>query len=203
MKFIKMEDGMVITFLPLPKDTSLYYKEYKGFYINNFFYSDDSDLHNMLISIIFKNRNILNTSIFRKYLIVGLLNDELILTNIGYKLFQKINECSPLMNDNFEFKKLNVIIKNVDSSIGSLPSFDNSYFTEDYYPIKYKNINDYINSLSNDEINCIENFINFKSLTNQNNIIKLEEIFNKYNIGDIKTLIRTYKLNKIKNKCLN
>ena len=203
MKFIKLQDGMELIILPLPKNNDLFYKEYKGFYMNNYFYSDGSDLHDMIISIVFKNRDLLNTSIFRRYLIVGLLNDELIITNIGHRLFQKINDCLPLINDNFQFKKLNVIIRNTDIGIGMFPNFDHCHFTEDYYDIKYKNLNDYINSLNNDDINCIENFINFNSITNQNNISKLDNIFINKKLGDIKTLIRTYKLNKIKNKCLS
>lgn len=201
MKFIKLEDGMELTILPLPKYTNQFYYEYRGFYKNGYFYSDNSDLHNIILSTIFKNKQ-LDITVFLRYLVVGLLNDQLVLTNIGRKIHDKIDQSLPIIDDNFRFKKLNVVITEVNSSIGKLPNFDNCYFTDDYYPIKYKDLNDYIGSLTENEMNCVENFINSHSLTNKYNIDILDKIFINNKLGDIKSLVRSYKLGKIKSRCL-
>lgn len=203
MKYIKLENGMEITILPLPKNLSMFYYEYKGFYNNEYFYSDNSDLHNKILSIVFDNRHKLNVSIFRKYLIICLLNDQLVLTTIGHKIYEKIKESSPIMDHNFRFKKLKILTSDINIGFTNVLNYDKCYFSDNYYQIKYKNINEYISDLKDDDLNCIENFINTKSLTNEHNYNLLNKMFIDNKLGDIKTLIRTYKIEKVKNKCLN
>lgn len=199
MKQLKLEDGMILTLLPLPLDTDNFCFETKGFFKDHFLYSDNSDLDNEILGIIFKHRDKLfsKTTIFKKYYCYVLYNDQLYITSIGYRLYKLIQDNLPIINNVFEFKKLYIDIKNSSG----YPNYDKSYFFNDYDVInRYYNLEDYLNSLTDDEKNYLPNFLKYNSVTNPKNLNIMNQIFERCGLGDFKSFIRSKKLSKITEK---
>lgn len=214
MRIIKLEDGMNVTILPLPFDVYNFSYLYRGIYTNKYIYSTNSEIDKQIILKIWEINNIgvhrCVSNLFFKYFSYALYCDELVLISYGRKIYEILELNSPLLNDNFQFKKLKVNIELVDSQIGRLNNFDNSYLTHEYYNIKFNNLDEYINSLSISDKFFIQDFLKNNSFTSEHNKKHMMDFFEKNKMGDFNLFIenqklidRRNKILKIKNKCLN
>jgi hypothetical protein len=212
MEFLKLEDGMELTVMPLPFDSNSYFYEYNMIWdiINKKYINInpnsiiDNNIHGILRKIYFDHyksgkgnfMGIYNFHFVKRFFVYVLYNNELYITNFGVKLKQKLEECSYKYDKKFKFRKMNIQIR----MMGDFPNYDRTTISDNYYNTKYKDLNNYMCSLNDDDFNFINNFMIKNSCTNPNNSEVMSDIFNRLELTDFKIYVRKEKINSIKEK---
>ena len=212
MNNLRLEDGMELMVMPIPFDHKTFLCEYsliydgisrRYIYVNN-----NSDIDKNIFSTIshqffkFKKNGggdyyqKYNTQNLRRFFVYVLYNNELYITNFGFKLKQKLEECSYGYDKDFKFKKIYLNVK----QMGSFPNYDYTTISNDYYKTKYTDLNDYLTSLNDKQFNYINNILSNNSCSNPKNYKNMSDIFNRLELNDFMSYLRREKINKIKEK---
>lgn len=208
-KILQLKDGLELFILPLPiqdTDKISYYQESKQVWINNsnlrikkgrYFFKNDNifdetaymALKNHYLKNRMKNNSVDNLSFANKYYSYVLYDNELKIIYYGHKIKNIVDNEEDIYDKFYYFKKLMIKIK----KIGQFNNYDETYFSEKYHNIDYKNSNGIFKKLKQDR--TLDKV--FKRSSFNNNQKDVFELFDTLELMDLRIYMRRKKLDKI------